>query len=150
MLDYNKDTEKPNGSDGGEGGDDASGDNSDSGSADQAEKIIEYVVVGIGFWWKEIIGISLLTAVLMNVLITKPLMRKFMEQSRRRLEAVINKKPDVVVVEVPVPVPSQPQLQHTPSLSLSTGSASGEFNWRQNDNGKVPIQPGWLISCLLN
>lgn len=42
---------------------------------DFSEGITQVIVMSLWYWWKEVLGISLLTAVLLNLILMKPIMR---------------------------------------------------------------------------
>ena len=46
------------------------------------------VFVSLWYWWKEVMFISFLTAIFMNVLITRPLLQQIRLNFRRRLDQV--------------------------------------------------------------
>ena len=54
---------------------------------------IQIVFVSMWYWWQEIVLISLLTAAVMNVLITRPYIQGMREGFRRRLEHMTNRRP---------------------------------------------------------
>ena len=111
--------------------------------------VVEYVYTNMWFWWKEIFLISILTAVMMNVLITRPIiwrMRDNFQQASREMAAqflekqqsMVNVKETVIekVVEVPVQVPAFPQTPSTnsepsfPSVSLDLSRQTSGFTSR--------------------
>jgi len=47
------------------------------------EIINQVIIASLWYWWKEVLGISLLTAVLLNILLMKPLMRAVRMQTIR-------------------------------------------------------------------
>ena len=92
--------------------------------------VVEYVYTNMWHWWKEIFGISVLTAVMMNILITRPIMARmrdnFQHRSRELAQQFLEKQNslqgmvvrDAViekVVEVPVSLNSFPQTPSTGS-----------------------------------
>ena len=48
--------------------------------------VVEYVYTDVWHWWKEIFGISVLTAVMMNILITRPIMQSLNSALTSRLK----------------------------------------------------------------
>ena len=54
---------------------------------------IQIVFVSMWYWWQEIVLISLLTAAVMNILITRPYMQIMREGFRRRLEHITRRRP---------------------------------------------------------
>ncbi len=54
---------------------------------------IQVVFVSIWYWWKEVIFISILTGLLMNVLFTRRIVFGLKQNFRRRLEALANRRP---------------------------------------------------------
>ena len=69
--------------------DENSKDNEDSGilgSELPGQQSIQIVFVSIWYWWKEIIFISFITAVMMNWIISKPIINKMRANFRRKLE----------------------------------------------------------------
>ncbi|CAL8122921.1 unnamed protein product [Orchesella dallaii] len=47
--------------------------------------ITQVIVMSLWFWWKEVLGISLLTAVLLNLILMKPIMRAVRGQAIREV-----------------------------------------------------------------
>ena len=58
-----------------------------------AAQTIQIVFVSLWYWWKEVTFISFLTAVMMNVLITRPMMFEMRRNFRQRLEQLTRRKP---------------------------------------------------------
>ena len=49
------------------------------------------VFVSLWFWWKEVVFISIVTALMMNWIITRPIMWDIREKYRRRVEQMDKK-----------------------------------------------------------
>jgi len=104
------------------------------------ENTVEYILIySLWPWWKEVIFISLLTAVMMNVLITRPLIHEmrdnFQERSRELVQHVQNIQSENAIKEVvrevfvEVPVPALTSLTPTtPSTGTSNGSSGPDFS----------------------
>eukprot|EP00095_Tigriopus_kingsejongensis_P010151 maker-scaffold575_size133042-snap-gene-0.27 protein:Tk10151 transcript:maker-scaffold575_size133042-snap-gene-0.27-mRNA-1 annotation:"eukaryotic translation initiation factor 2-alpha kinase isoform x1" len=99
---------------------------------------IQIVFVSIWYWWKEVLFISILTAIFMNVLITRPLIMELRLSFKRRLDHITRQKPSIVVVEIPVevPAPNRPLEPRTPNTGSSGTSLSSELGWPGNSDGK--------------
>lgn len=52
---------------------------------DYDDGITQVIVMSLWFWWKEVLGISLLTAVLLNLILMKPIMRAVRGQTIREM-----------------------------------------------------------------
>ena len=107
--------------------------------------VVEYVYMEVWFWWKEILLISVLTAVMMNILITRPIIarirdnfqnrsRELAQQFLERQNSLSHVKETVIERVVEVPVGSFPQTPSTasepsfPSVSsLDMTRQSSEF-----------------------
>ena len=107
--------------------------------------VVEYVYMEVWFWWKEILLISVLTAVMMNILITRPIIarirdnfqnrsRELAQQFLERQNSLTHVKETVIERVVEVPVGSFPQTPSTasepsfPSVSsLDMTRQSSEF-----------------------
>ncbi|XP_023320471.1 eukaryotic translation initiation factor 2-alpha kinase isoform X2 [Eurytemora carolleeae] len=87
----------------------------------EPQNTIEYISRGLSYYWMEVIFISLVTAVMMNVLITRPIIH----QMRDNFQTLQTEKAKEVVREVfvEVPVPSFSGFPSTPSVG--TNSSSG-------------------------
>jgi len=104
------------------------------------ESPVEFIYLGLWHWWKEVIFISLVTAVMMNVLITRPIIHRmrdgFQEASRTLVQQVqhiqneqaVKEVVREVFVEVPVNVPSYTSIPATPSTGTSHGSSGPDFS----------------------
>lgn len=79
---------------------------------------IQIVFVGLWYWWQEVVIISIITAVIMNVLITRPIVQGM----RAKIEQLMRRRPEVVVVERTVAVPYEVQVPVTPDTAGSSGS----------------------------
>ena len=66
---------------------------SENDTASYEIQIVQVVFVSLEYWWKEVVFISILTALMMNVLITRPLVRELKENFRRRLEMITRRRP---------------------------------------------------------
>lgn len=100
-------------------------------------QIVQVVFVSLGYWWKEVVFISILTAFMMNVLITRPLLQQMRENFRHKLETILRRQPqkEYVMVEVPVPVPKTPE----------TGSTGTEFSFKDS-NRDLYAEGGEFVS----
>ena len=107
--------------------------------------VVEYVYTNMWYWWKEIFMISILTAVMMNVLITRPIIWRmrdnFQQRSREMAEQFLKKqqsleiiKETVIekVVEIPVQVPTFPQ---TPSTNSEPSFPSDKSDLSRQTSG---------------
>ena len=126
---------------------------------DEVDTVAEYVVVNLWFYWREIVFISLVTAAMMNLLITRPLVARMREQFQERSRELVDhftrqqravvagavaaqaERVKVVTVEVPVPgpgtasnnFPQTPSTESQPSLGSAASlhsSPSTEFSSR--------------------
>ena len=125
--------------------------------------VVEYVYTNVWHWWKEIFGISVLTAVMMNILITRPIMARmrdnFQNRSRELAQQFLEKQNsmqglgvrDAViekVVEVPVSLNSFPQTPSTgsePSFPSTTLSDMSRQNSDFTSRFTSDFQP---VQCL--
>ena len=57
-----------------------------------ALKFLQVVFVSLWYWWKEVMIISFITALFMNVLITRPLLREMRLNFSRRLAHVLRRQ----------------------------------------------------------
>lgn len=104
---------------------------------EEAETTVEFIYMGLSHYWKEVLFISLLTGVLMNVMITRPIIHEMRDNFQQRSRELVhhfetNKEVREVTVEVPVPT----QIPITPSTTGTTGSSGPSFGeWdRQNSD----------------
>lgn len=76
-------TEGPNSTELDDEDDDDSDENEeeDMPKLDFSEGITQVLVMSLWYWWKEVLGISLLTAVLLNLILMKPIMRAVRSQT---------------------------------------------------------------------
>ena len=110
--------------------------------------VVEYVYTNVWHWWKEIFGISVLTAVMMNILITRPIMARmrdnFQNRSRELAQQFLEKQNsmqglgvrDAViekVVEVPISLNSFPQTPSTGSEPTFPSTYMSDMS-RQNSD----------------
>ena len=61
------------------------------GQANDGE-ITQIVVASLWYWWKEVIFISFVTAVMMNILITRPVIENIRANFKQRLTLIAEKK----------------------------------------------------------
>ena len=54
---------------------------------------IQIVFVSMWYWWQEIVLISLVTAAVMNLLITRPYIQGMREGFRRRIDQITRGRP---------------------------------------------------------
>lgn len=106
----------------------------EAGDEEETTQTIQIVFVSLWYWWKEVTFISFLTAVMMNVLITRPMLFEMRRNFRKRLEQLTSKKPNVVVVEVPVEVPALQHQNSEPKTPSTASLGSSELNWNLNQN----------------
>jgi len=83
---------------------------------------IQIVFVSMWYWWQEIVLISLVTAAVMNLLITRPYIQGMREGFRRRIDQITRGRP-VLVVERRVEVPYEVQVEVPVPKTPDTGSS---------------------------
>ena len=67
--------------------------NGEAGEEEEEEQpTIQIVFVSLWYWWKEVTLISFLTAIMMNVLITRPLVENIRTNFKRRLNLLTSKR----------------------------------------------------------
>lgn len=142
---------------------------------EEEEEIIEtitvqFIYMNLWHWWKEVVFISMVTALLMNLLIYRPLvheMRDNFQQRSRDLvthfqaqlvksenEAANQVKEKIVVVEVPVHVPmSNSNNTASTPLTPSTGSSdkslfSTQLSGQTNDFTSRYLSDFEPLQCL--
>ena len=52
----------------------------------------QIVVASLWHWWKEVVFISFVTAIMMNILITRPVIENIRQNFRHKLNLLANKK----------------------------------------------------------
>jgi len=126
----------------------------------ESETVVEFVYMNLWHWWKEVIFISLFTALMMNMLIYRPIvhqMRDNFQQRNRDLvqhfqdnnkteirETIIEK---VVVVEVPMNYSTDPQTPSTNS-EPSFGSSLTSINRQNSDFSSRYLSDFEPVQCL--
>merc|ERR1712223_551719 len=83
---------------------------------------VQIVFVSMWYWWQEIVLISLVTAAVMNLLITRPYIQGMREGFRRRIDQITRGRP-VLVVERRVEVPYEVQVEVPVPKTPDTGSS---------------------------
>ena len=109
---------------------------------EESETVVEFVYMNLWHWWKEVIFISLFTALMMNMLIYRPLVQQmrdnFQQRSRDMVEHFkdhkqIEIRETVVEKVVVVEVPQTPSTNSEPSFGSSLTSITrqnSEFSSR--------------------
>ena len=67
------------------------------GQANDGE-ITQIVVASLWYWWKEVIFISFVTAVMMNILITRPVIENIRANFKQRLTLIAEKKVSTIIM----------------------------------------------------
>eukprot|EP00094_Tigriopus_californicus_P003984 TCALIF_03837-PA protein Name:"Similar to EIF2AK3 Eukaryotic translation initiation factor 2-alpha kinase 3 (Homo sapiens)" AED:0.07 eAED:0.07 QI:0/0.66/0.5/1/0.66/0.5/4/176/987 len=97
---------------------------------------IDLNVYSLYYWWKEVTFISILTALLLNVILTQPVILELnLFGSRPKPD---QPKQSVVVIEVPVqvPAPNNSSEARTPDSASSGASLNRELSWQRSyDSG---------------
>lgn len=100
---------------------------------------VDLLPYSLFYWWKEVVFISVFTALLLNIILTQPAvlemnMNPFVSRAMQGQE-----KQNVVVIEVPVhvPAPNNSTEARTPDSGSSGSSFNRELSWPQtNESGQ--------------
>jgi len=120
--------------------------------------VVQYVYTNMWFWWKEIFLISILTAIMMNVLITRPMIvrmrENFQNSSRELAEQFLERQNSLAklavkeaVIEKVVEVPSFPQTPSTASTK-SFPSVGSELSRQSSDFSSRFLSDFQPVQCL--
>ena len=103
-------------------------------NAESPVQAVQIIFVSMWYWWQEIALISLLTAAVMNLLITRPYIQGMREGFRRRLDQLTRRRPNILVVERRVEVPYEVQVEVPVPKTPDTGSSDATINFGRSQS----------------